>query len=159
RSLRGRTLLLACMDEASFLRDELQSTPDIECARALLPGLATTGGMLCILSSPYRKLGLLYQRHRNYFGQNGDVLVIRAPSLLLNPTLDEGIIASAQDADAFAARSEWLGEFRDDIGAFLDDALIDAAVGYARPLELPPQAKLRYSAFADPSGGRGDAFA
>jgi hypothetical protein len=160
RSLRGRTLLLAIMDEASFLRDELSSTPDIECARALLPGLATTGGMLCILSSPYRKLGLLYQRHRDHFGQNSsDVLVIRAPSRLLNPTLDEGIIASAKDADAFAARSEWLGEFRDDIGAFLDDALIDAAVDYARPLELPPQAKVRYAAFAGPSGGRGDAFA
>jgi hypothetical protein len=55
RSLRGRTLLLAVLDEAAFLRDELSSTPDIECARALAPGLATTGGLLCILSSPYRK--------------------------------------------------------------------------------------------------------
>jgi hypothetical protein len=159
RSLRGRTLLLAIMDEASFLRDELSATPDVECARALLPGLATTGGMLCILSSPYRKLGLLYQRHRDHFGQDGDVLVISAASRLLNPTLDENIISSAQDADAFAARSEWLGEFRDDIGAFLDDQLIEAAVDYSRPLELPPQSGVSYSAFVDPSGGRGDAFA
>jgi hypothetical protein len=159
RSLRGRTLLLAIMDEASFLRDESSATPDTECARALLPGLATTNGMLVTLSSPYRKLGFLYQRHRDHFGQNNaDVLVIQAPSRLLNPTLDEGIISSAQESDAFAARSEWLGEFRDDIGAFLDDALIDAAVDHDRPLELPPQPKLRYTMFCDPSGGRGDAF-
>ncbi len=45
RTLRGRTLLLAIVDEAAFLRDETSSTPDIEAARALLPGLATTGGM------------------------------------------------------------------------------------------------------------------
>jgi hypothetical protein len=122
--------------------------PDIECARALRPGLATTGGMLCILSSPYRRSGLLFQRHRDFYGKDSsDVLVIQASSNVLNPTLDAGVIASAQDADAFAARSEWLGEFRSDIGAFLDDALIDAAVHYDRPLELPPRAELRYAAF------------
>jgi len=159
RSLRGRTLLLAIMDEASFLRDELSSTPDVECARALLPGLATTNGMLAILSSPYRKLGLLYQRHRDHFGQDGgDVLVIQAPSRLLNLTLSEGVIASAQAADAFAANSEWLGEFRADISGYLDDVTIEAAIDYGRPLELPPRAGCRYSAFVDASGGRGDAY-
>jgi hypothetical protein len=60
RSLRGRTLLLAVLDEAAFLRDELSASPDIECTRALLPGLATTDGMLCILSSPYRKADYLH---------------------------------------------------------------------------------------------------
>ena len=158
RSLRGRTLLLAIMDEAAFLRDELSSTPDIECARALLPGLATTGGMLCILSSPYRKLGLLHQRHRDHFGQNGDVLVIQAPSRLLNPTLDESVVVAAQESDAFAAASEWLGEFRIDISGYLDDATIEAAIDYGRPLELPPREGCRYSAFCDPSGGRNDAY-
>jgi hypothetical protein len=158
RSLRGRTLLLAIMDEAAFLRDEQSSTPDIECARALLPGLATTGGMLCILSSPYRKLGLLYQRHRDHFGQDGDVLVIQAPSRLLNPTLGESVVVSAQESDAFAAGSEWLGEFRTDINGYLDDATIEAAVDYGRPLELPPREGCRYSAFCDPSGGRNDAY-
>jgi len=37
RTLRGRTLLLAVLDEAAFLRDESSSTPDIEAARALAP--------------------------------------------------------------------------------------------------------------------------
>ena len=54
--------------------------------------------------------------------------LIQAPSSLLNPTLDAGVIASAQEADAFAARSEWFGEFRTDIAAFLDDATIEAAI-------------------------------
>ena len=160
RSLRGRTLLLGIMDEAAFLRDELSSTPDIECARALIPGLATTGGLLCILSSPYRRAGLLHRRHRDHFGKDSaDVLVIQAPSRVLNPTLNESVVVAAQESDAFAASSEWLGEFRSDIGAFLDDTLIDAAVDHDRPLELPPAPKRCYTAFCDPSGGRGDAFA
>jgi hypothetical protein len=159
RSLRGRTLLVGLMDEASFLKDELSSSPDIECARALLPGLATTNGMLVILSSPYRRQGLLFERHRKYFGKNDDdTLVIQAPSQLLNPTLDTNIIASAEDADAFAARSEWLGEFRNDLASYLDDATLEQAIEYGRPLELPPRAHHRYSAFCDPSGGRSDAY-
>jgi hypothetical protein len=159
RSLRGRTLLLAIMDEAAFLRDEQSTVPDIECARALLPGLATTQGMLCILSSPYRKQGLLYERHRRFFGRDdAGTLVIQAPSRLLNPTLDASTIASAEDADAFAARSEWLGEFRNDIASYLDDVTLEAAIEHGRPLELPPRAHHRYTAFCDASGGRSDAY-
>jgi hypothetical protein len=102
----------------------------------------------------------LFERHRNYFGKNSsDTLVIQAPSRLLNPTLDAGVIASAQEADAFAAQSEWLGEFRNDIGAFLDDALIDAAIDYGRPLELPPRLdKFSYKFFVDCSAGRSDHY-
>ena len=70
RTMRGRTLILAVLDEASFLRDESSSTPDIEAARALLPGLITTKGMLVILSSPYARRGLLYQRHKDHYGKD-----------------------------------------------------------------------------------------
>jgi hypothetical protein len=40
----------------------------------------------------------------------------------------------------------------------LDDASIDAAIDYGRPLELPPRDGLIYRAFADASAGRHDAF-
>jgi hypothetical protein len=159
RSLRGRTLLLAILDEASFLPAETSMTPDVEAARAILPGLATTGGMLVILSSPYRKAGLLHQLHRDHFGKDSDdVLVVAGPSTAFNPTLDQDMIAAAQAADPEAAKSEWYGLFRSDVSALLDDQTIDAAVDRSRPLELPPRAGLNYTAFIDPSGGRHDAF-
>jgi hypothetical protein len=158
RTLRGRTLLLAILDEASFLRDESSSTPDIEAARALLPGLATTGGMMCALSSPYRRTGLLFQLHRDHFGRdNDDTLVVAGPSLTFNPTLDPALIAAANEADPLAARSEWFGEFRTDLSAFLDDASIDAAIDRSRPAELPPRGGAIYHAFTDMSGGGHDA--
>jgi hypothetical protein len=159
RTLRGRTLLLAILDEAAFLRDETSANPDIEAARALLPGLMTTGGILVILSSPHRKSGLLWERHRDYFGKDSDdVLVVQGASTIFNPTLDQRVIERFSQRDPTAAVSELYGEFRTDLSAFLDDALIDRAVDRSRPLELLPMQRQAYFAFVDPSGGRHDAF-
>jgi hypothetical protein len=160
RTVRGRTLLAAIIDEVAFLRDETSSTPDIETYRALLPALATTGGMLIGISTPYRRIGLLYQKHRDYFGvDDPDVLVVAGDALRFNPTLDSSIIERARASDPEAARSEWDAEFRFDVGAFLDDPTIEASVDYSRPLELPPRAHISYRAFVDASGGRHDHYA
>jgi hypothetical protein len=160
RTLRGRSLLLACIDEAAFLRDESSSMPDVEVVRALLPGLSTTGGMLAIMSSPYRQAGILFQRHRDHFGRDDDrVLVVAGPSTVFNPTLDQAMIDASIAADPEAAQAEWLGNWRTDLQTFLPDALIDAAVDHSRPLELPPQDGVVYYAFVDMSSGAHDAAA
>src|SRR5262249_20172160 len=76
RTVRGRTLLACVLDEVAFLRDETSATPDVETYRAVLPALATTNGMLVGISTPYRRLGLLFQKHRDHYGQDDpDVLV------------------------------------------------------------------------------------
>jgi hypothetical protein len=158
RSVRGRTLLCVIADEVSFWRSDESATPDLETYRACVPALTRTGGQWIAISTPYRKAGLLHSKHREHFGADGDVLVVQADSRALNPTLDHAAVEAALAADPEAALSEWAGEFRNDLSAFLDDALIDAAIEHGRPLELPPRANTRYVAFADPSGGRGDAF-
>jgi hypothetical protein len=83
---------------------------------------------------------------------------VAGPSGTFNPTLDATEIEKAREADPEAARSEWLGEFRSDLAMFLSEELIDQAVQRGRPLEIPPMKGVRYVAFADPSGGRGDHF-
>lgn len=45
--------------------------------------------------------------------------------------------------------------FRDDIAGYLDDDLIEAAIDYNRPLELPRQPGGYYQAFTDAAGGTG----
>jgi hypothetical protein len=158
RSLRGRTLLLAILDEASFLPSESSSVPDVEAARALVPGLQTTKGTLVISSSPYRRAGLVYQEHRDHFGRDSaDVLVIGGASVDFNPTLDADEIAAEVAADPEAGRSEWLGEWRSDLMSFLDDLTIESAIDRSRPLELPPRG-FNYVAFTDASAGRHDSF-
>ncbi len=159
RTVRGKTLLATIFDEVSFWRDADSALPDVETYRAVLPSLVTTNGMLIAISSPYRKTGILFEKHRDHFGQDDpNVLVVQGASRLFNPTLDQAVISAACASDPESARAEWEGEFRSDISAFLDDEIIEACVDYARPLELPPRSDIVYKAFVDPSGGRHDAF-
>ena len=68
-------------DEIAQWRDINSALPDVEVYRAVLPALATTNGMLIAISSPYRKLGLLYQKHRDNFGQDSeDIMVVQGAS-------------------------------------------------------------------------------
>jgi hypothetical protein len=159
RTIRGRTLLAVIGDETSFWRDESSSQPDVETFRACVPALAAARGIWIGISTGYRKIGLLYDKWRDHFGQSTpDVLVVQAATEQFNPALDTSIIARAMANDPEAAASEWLGQFRDDLAAFLDDATVDAAVDIARPLELLPRPGIAYQAFSDASGGRHDAF-
>jgi hypothetical protein len=156
RSLRGRTLLLAILDEAGFLPDETSAASDIEAARALRPALTTTGGTLYVISSPYRRSGLLFQRHRDYFGENDDrILVVSGASTDFNPTLDVSEIDAARADDPEGVTAEYDGQFRRDSASFLDEASIEAAIDRSRPLELGPKPGIVYFAFIDVSGGVG----
>ena len=156
RTVRGRTLVAAVFDEVAYWRSDTSATPDTETFTAVLPSLATTNGMLVGISTPYRKLGLLHQKHRDHYGVDGDdVLVVQGPSKVFNPSLADAVIAAQRAADPTAAGAEWDADFRAGISAYLDDALIDAAVEYDRPLELAPRGGVYYQAFTDPAGGVG----
>jgi hypothetical protein len=159
RATRGRTILCAILDETAYWRSELSASPDIEVYRALVPSLATLSGSTLIgISSPYRKAGLLYSKFKEHFGRDGDdVLVIRAPTALLNPTIDPKTINAALDSDRVAASAEWLAEFRDDIGGYASVELIETAVDRGVTVR-PPSKGLRYVSFCDPSGGARDSF-
>jgi hypothetical protein len=85
------------------------------------------------------------------------VLVIRAPSRVLNPTLDQRIVDEAMARDPAAARAEWLAEWRDDIATFLSRDLIEAAVDPGVVVR-PPVPDVVYRAGCDPSGGVSDSF-
>lgn len=159
RSVRGKTLVCVILDEVSYLRSEESSNPDVEVYRAVLPSLIRSNGQLIAISTPYMRRGLMFTRHRDFFGtDDADVLVVEGSSRAFNPQLDEAAIAKAMADDPESAVAEWEAEFRSDIAAFLDDALIDGAVDHDRPLELPPRSGITYRAFVDSSGGRHDAF-
>jgi hypothetical protein len=152
------TLVACIFDEVGIWRDEMSATPDVEVYRAVVPSLMTTKGMLIGISTPYRKIGLLHQKHREHFGQpSDDVLVVQGPSTAFNPNLTQAEIDAAIADDPEGASAEWEATFRSDLAFFLDDATIEAAIDRDRPPELPPRGH-HYSAFVDPSGGRHDAF-
>jgi hypothetical protein len=82
RSVRGRTLVACIFDELAYWRDDSTATPDSEVYTAVLPALLTTNGMLVGISSPYRRVGLLHAKHKQYFGvDNDDTLVVQGPTV------------------------------------------------------------------------------
>jgi hypothetical protein len=159
RTIRGRSLVGCVFDELAFWRDETSAIPDLEIYRAVKPSLDSTNGLLVGISSPYRKTGLLAAKHRDHYAKDSaDVLVVQAATAFLNPTFSEKAIAQAYADDAPSASAEYGAEFRGDLQSLLSDDVIDTAIDYTRPLELPPQPGIKYVAFVDASAGRHDAF-
>jgi hypothetical protein len=157
RTVRGRSLCGCVFDEVAMWRDESSATPDQEVYRSVLPALLTTKGLLVGISTGYRRVGLLYSKHRDYFGRDDpDTLVVQGGTLQFNGTIDEADMQAQIAADPIAAVSEWGGGFRDDLSTFLSDDLIDAAIDRDRPLELPPQDNIAYVGFVDAASGASD---
>lgn len=158
RTVRGRTLLAAIFDEVGFWRDETTSSPDVETYRAVLPALSTTNGMLFGISSPYAQRGLLYSKHQSSFASSDKtVLVVQAGTKIFNPTLDTSIIDQAFEEDPESASAEWEAQFRGDLSTFVERAVVERCVDPG-VREVPPDRKVRYVAFCDPSGGVHDSM-
>jgi hypothetical protein len=68
RSVGGRRILCAVLDEGAFYRDEDFSSPDIE--TYVSPGLARVpGSMMILISSVCKRSGLLYQKYAEHYGE------------------------------------------------------------------------------------------
>jgi hypothetical protein len=155
RGLRARVIIL---DEFAFYVGEPGAT-DQEMLRAARGRLATTGGRLIVISSPYGQAGALYDMREKHWGKDDSpVLVWQASAPEMNPTLPKDYLERMKAEDPEAYESEVLGNFRSGTSNPFDRESI-AAVTVDGPVELAPAQGIPYAAFADPSGGRSDAFA
>ena len=124
RSVRGRTLCCCVFDEVAFWRDDSTAISDTETYTAILPSLLTTNDMLIGISSAYRRLGLLFTKHRDFFGvDDADTLVVAGGTTAFNLSIDDARLAAMRAADPTAAASEWDSEFRDDLSGLFDDTV------------------------------------
>lgn len=161
RTIRGGTCVAIVGDEVSFWRSDNSANPDTEILNAARPSLATTGGLLAAITSPYSQRGEAYKTFKDHFGQAGDpkIIVAKAPSRTMNPSLQQSVIDRAYQRDAAAASAEYGAEFRKDISGWADRALIETAVDYGVTVRPPDSAKrLNYRSGCDPSGGASDSF-
>jgi hypothetical protein len=159
-TIRGYTFIAVLCDEiATWFSDEEAANPDYEVIRAVRPGLMTIPGSLLLLaSSPYGKKGELYNAFRENFGRDdAEVLVWKGSTLEMNPKIKPSFIDKALLRDPEGNRAEYLAEFRDDVIALITREMAEACVCWDRH-ELPPDPRLVYQAFVDPSGGSQDAM-
>jgi hypothetical protein len=159
RAVRGYTIAAAICDEIAFWRSEESANPDTEILNAIRPGLLTIpNSLLLCISSPYARRGALWEAFSRHYGKDGDsVLVWKASTREMNPTVDEESIQQAYAEDEPRAKAEYGAEFRTDVELFVSrEALEEARILHR--VELPYCQEFQYHAFTDPSGGQADSF-
>ncbi len=159
RSVRGYTVIGACYDELAFwATDEQAASPDVEVLSAMEKGSANIPNALHLgVSSPYARVGALFEAHDKNFGKDTDELVWVGATREMNPTISQRIIDRAYAKDPQAAAAEYGAQFRGDLANFLTVEAIAACV-MPSCLELTPRPSETYYGFCDPSGGASDAM-
>ena len=160
RRLRGPTFIAVISDECAFYStDGFSSNPDSEIINAVRPGLATTGGLLVMISSPYARRGELWDAYHRHYGVQGDplVLVAQGASKQFNPTLPQSVVDRAMARDPAHASAEYLGMFRTDVENLFTIEAIQPCVSKG-VRERDPRPGKTYHAFVDPSGGSADSM-
>ncbi|MGH7393261.1 MAG: hypothetical protein ACREM3_27975 [Candidatus Rokuibacteriota bacterium] len=159
KSLRGWSIPVGVMDELAFFRLEGSANADTEIQQSIRRGMINfPATKLVKISTAYMRSGVLYEDFKRAFGQrDADLLVWRAPSLLMNPSLRAERLERERRLDPLRFAREYEAEFAEDLEAFLPAAWVDAAVVPGRH-ELPRREGVRYVAAVDPSGGGPDAF-
>jgi hypothetical protein len=159
RRVRGYAIPVAILDEAAFFPTDDAADPDEEIVNAIRPAQSQfPNPLLLVASSPYSKRGILWRAFKEHFGKDGDpVLVWKAATRVMNPTIDQKIIDEAMQRDPASASAEYGAEFRSDIQGFIDAKVLAECVD-AGVHERPPNFAHHYFAFCDPSGGSSDSF-
>jgi hypothetical protein len=159
RSTRGYTVVAAVLDECAYFPTDDSANPDTEIVNAIRPGMASVPEALLVgISSPYARRGELWRAYEHHYAKDGDpVLVWKASTQSMNPSVNSAVIDRATEDDPARAAAEYGAEFRRDVEGYVSREAVMACVASERR-ELPPVSGVNYVAFVDPSGGSADSF-
>jgi hypothetical protein len=160
RTVRGRSVCVAVLDELAFWRDDDSANPDSEVLNAVRASMATFGtdAMVIAGSSPYARRGVLWDAFRRWHGKDdARNLVWRAATRTMNPTVPQEFVDAEFERDPASANAESGAEFRSDVAEFVSMDVLDACTADG-VFELPPISGASYVAFVDPSGGSSDSM-
>ncbi|MFZ3327284.1 MAG: hypothetical protein WA231_15960 [Methylocella sp.] len=160
RSVRGRSVCVAVLDELAFWRDDDSANPDAEVLNAIRASMATFGSDAMVIagSSPYARRGVLWDAFRRWHGKDdARNLVWQAATRTMNPTISQEFVDAEFERDPASAAAEYGANFRSDVAEFVDLAVLEACTADG-VFELPPVSGTAYLAFCDPSGGSSDAM-
>jgi hypothetical protein len=161
RVVRGYAVAAALCDEAAmWWSEDTDANPAQEIIRALRPGLGKCpGSRLLVATSPWTEEGVVYDTVQRHHGRDDSshILVVRAPTLTLNPSFDAATIAIAEGEDPESAASEYGAVWRVAGGTLVQAAAYDACVdhGIVERAPEPPLGDDYYVAAVDLSGGTG----
>jgi hypothetical protein len=160
RTIRGRSVCVAILDELAFWRDDDSANPDSEVLNAVRASMATFGSDAMVIagSSPYGRHGVLWNAFRRWYGKDdASNLVWQAPTRTMNPTVPQEFVDAEFERDPASANAEYGANFRSDVEAFINLEATEACVSPG-VLERPPLSDTEYVGFVDPSGGSADSM-
>jgi len=159
-AVSSKTVPLFIGDEMAFWHTDDAANPDREIIAHVKPAQLLVPPkikMIVGLSSPYARRGILFEKFEQHWGKEGDVLVWKAPTLMMHDTPEvRAEVEKAYLDDESSARAEYGAEFRDDVTAFMTPSMIDAVTDDY--FDNMPVKGRHYVAFVDPSGGSSDSF-
>jgi hypothetical protein len=155
--VRGYSCVAVLADEAAhWVTDAASANADTEILNAVRPSLATTGGPLLILSSPFARKGEVFDLYDKHYGAKGDpgILVVHGASRDFNTSLPKAVVDRALARNPIAARAEWLAEFRSELEGYVSLDTLRACTGPVA--EWPPMPGVTYTAGVDVASGSGE---
>jgi hypothetical protein len=152
---RGLSVPCGGLDEVGHMKHEGVSI-DKEIVDSIRPALVQfANSKLIKVTTPSSKMGIVWQDHRDHYGKYSEVLFFQAPSHKMNPQIPEHFVVGELRKDRAFAATEYLAQFRDDLGDYIDPEDLDAVICKGRR-ELPYVSKMPLFAFCDMSGGKRD---
>lgn len=158
--VRGESLICFIGDECAHWKVKGVDV-DIDVLDSVRPGLDFPHSKMIKISTPWMMKGEIFQDYKQYWGKpESDVLVFRGSTKLFRPQYSDRKLARAKKRSPVAYRTEYLAFFREDLSTMFDPFIVDKAINYDRPLELPYTEGVSYVCFVDVAGGGGsDAYA
>lgn len=159
KGLRSWSIPAGIMSEVAFYRLEGAADSDAEIQASIRRGtVAFPETKLVKVTTAYLRSGIAYDDFtRGWSRDDPDLLVWKAATTLMNPTISAERIEREQRLDPRRAEREYGATFVDDVASFLSQAWLDGAVETGRH-ELPPRPGVSYTAAVDTSGGGSDSF-
>ena len=147
KAIRGLTVVCSINDEVAFWSVE-GANPDREVMTAIRPAMVTIPhAKLIKISSPYTKAGEIWEDYRRR-DERDDILVIQAPTVLMNPSAAE-YVEQERTRDPENALREYDALFAEGLETFLPSEAVDACVRKGEAEDLPRLARYRYFCATD----------
>ena len=158
KSIRGRSMPGALLEELAFFFDKEHRVNDAEIFRALLPRIMP-GGQLLAISTPWSRAGKLWDLYSENYGHPRSAIIAHAPTLLMRdggPGFREisADVAAMHASDSENARREYDAEFMSaNAQAYFDSRAIERATDADLAIPADPLVALATADDARPAIG------
>lgn len=153
--VRGESLICFIGDETAHWKIEGVDV-DIDVLDSARPGLDFPYSKMIKISTPYMMKGEIYNDYKQFYGKpNDDCIVFQGSTQLFNPSYSDSKLKKLKKRKPLTYETEHMAHFRSDLSAMYDPEMIDKAINFDRPLEIPRIDGKEYISFVDVAGGGG----